>query len=127
MENDNWVFGVVANIVHSHTDEDGNVYYGTKAFKPHTKVYIHGKGRYFDNGQVSVIGRNRFGRTVFETVPISLIENVRTKRIFKPSILNLIYEWHFTEGLEWWGRTAEDRKDTEEVAKILDELSKEDS
>ena len=52
-------------------------------------------------------------------MPISLIENVRTKKIFKPSVLNLIYVWHFTEGLEWWGRTAEDRKDTEAVAEKL--------
>ena len=42
MEEKKWRFGVVGNIVSEHTDENGNVYYGTKAFTPSTKVYIDG-------------------------------------------------------------------------------------
>ena len=34
MEEKKWRFGVVGNIVSEHTDEDGNVYYGAKAFTP---------------------------------------------------------------------------------------------
>ena len=42
MEEKKWRFGVVGNIVSEHTDEDGNVYYGTNALTPGTKVYIDG-------------------------------------------------------------------------------------
>lgn len=42
MEEAKWRFGVVGNIIGEHTDENGNTYYGTKAFKPNTKVYVHG-------------------------------------------------------------------------------------
>ena len=71
-----------------------------------------------------MIGRNRFGRTVFEAVPINLIENIRVKRIYKPSILAIIDNLCVTEGLEWWERTAADRKHAENFAKELSEKSK---
>ena len=41
MEVVEWKFGVVGNIISEHTDENGNVYYGSKAFTPgeHRKRY----------------------------------------------------------------------------------------
>ena len=120
----NWRFGVVGNIVSEHTDENGNVYYGSKAFTSGTKVYIYGKFWDPKNPNIAVIGRNRFGRTVFESVPINLIENIRVKRIYKPSILAIIYHLHVMEGLEWWERTAADRKHAENFAKELSNKSK---
>ena len=120
----NWRFGVIGNIVSEHTDENGNVYYGSKAFTSGTKVYIHGKFWDPENPNIAVIGRNRFGRTVFESVPINLIENIRVKRIYKPSILAIIYHLHVMEGLEWWERTAADRKNAENFAKELSNKSK---
>ena len=114
-----WRFGVVGNIVSEHTDENGNTYYGSKAFTPGTKVYLHGKFWDPENPNIGVIGRNRFGRTVFEAVPINLIENIRVKRIYKPSILDIIDYLHVMEGLEWWERTAADRKNAENFVKEI--------
>ena len=56
MEEKKWRFGVVGNIVSEHTDENGNIYYGTKAFTPGTKVYISGKFWDKQRTDISVIG-----------------------------------------------------------------------
>ena len=117
MEQKKWRFGVVGNIVSEHTDEDGNVYYGTKAFTPGTKVYIDGKFWDDQRTDVSVIGRNRFGRVVLESVPINLIENIRTQIIYKPHVLEIIDYLRVMEGWKWWGRTAADRKEAENFVK----------
>ena len=119
MDEAKWRFGVVGNIVSEHTDDDGNVYYGTKAFTPGTKVYINGKFWDHQRTDVSVIGINRFGRIVLETVPINLIENIRTQRIYKPQVLEIIDYLRVIEGWEWWERTAADRKDTEKFVKYF--------
>ena len=119
MENINWRFGVVGNIVSEHTDENGNTYYGTKAFTPGTKVYINGKYWDYSRTDISVIGRNRFGRIVCETIPINLIYNIRTQRIYKPQILEIMHSLCVMEGREWWDKTAEDRKGTELFVKTM--------
>ena len=113
----NWIFGVVGNIVKTHFGEDGVLYYGSKAFTGGTKVYLNGK--YWDSQceNIAVIGRNRFGRTVFESVPVELIEKVRVQRIYKPHILEIIDYLRWMEGLEWWERTSADRRDTERFVK----------
>ena len=119
MEQIKWRFGVVGNIVSEHTDENGNVYYGTKAFTPGTKVYINGKFWDYQRTEISVIGKNRFGRVVLETVPINLIENIRTQRIYTPHVLEIIDYLRVVEGWEWWERTTADRKDAEFFVKNL--------
>lgn len=121
MEEAYWRFGVVGNIVSQHTDENGNTYYGTKTFTAHTKVYIDGKYWSADQKEISVIGRNRFGRMVLESVPINRIENVRAKRIFDPQALEIMHHLQALDGWEWWGRTANDRRDTEKFAKEFNE------
>ena len=119
MEQIEWRFGVVGNIVSEHTDENGNVYYGTKAFTPGTKVYINGKFWDYQRTEIGVIGKNRFGRVVLETVPINLIENIRTQRIYSPHVLEIIDYLRVVEGWEWWERTTADRKDAECFVKNL--------
>ena len=123
MEEIQWRFGVVGNIVSEHTDENGHVYYGTKAFAPGTKVYIDGKHWAPERTEVSVIGRNRFGRVVLETVPLNLIENIRTQRIYKPHVLEIMEHLSIAEGWEWWNRTAADRKEAEKFVKAIKDLS----
>ena len=59
---------------------------------------------------VSVIARNRFGRYAIESVPVSLIENVRTQRIYQPRVLEIIDHEEVMEGWTWWKRTSADRK-----------------
>ncbi len=113
----NWRFGVAGNIVGKHTDADGNVYYGTKAFNPNTKVYLDGKFWGNEQNTISVIGRNRFGRMVIESVDISLLENVRVQRIFDPQILSILYYLETMDGWTWWGQNSCDRKATKQFVK----------
>lgn len=108
--NNDWRFGVVGNIVKQHLDSEGIVRFGTKAFTGGTKVYIDGKGWSNDRNTVTVIGRNRFGRYVIESVPVSLIENVRAQRIYKPTIIEIMDYEEAMEGWTWWKRTSADRK-----------------
>ena len=132
MENLKWIFGVVGNITAKHIDEDGNTYYGTKAFTPGTKVYIAGKywmphiGTDWDpsTAEIHVIGRNRFGRITAEYIPVFLIENVRTQRIYSPLVLAIISNIHSLDGEEWWGSTVADRKGCENFVKMFKTLFK---
>ena len=132
MENLKWIFGVVGNIIAKHIDEDGNTYYGTKAFTPGTKVYIGGKywmpligtDRDLSTTTIRVIGRNRFGRVAAEDIPVFLIENVRTQRIYSPNILDIISYLHLLDGEEWWGNTVADRKGSENFVKMFKNLFK---
>ena len=114
-----WRFGVVGNIVKTHTDENGNVFSGTKAFTGGTKVYIDGKHWEFDRlgTSVSVIGLNRFGKYEVTNVPMELIENVRCQRIYKPTVLSIMNSLEATDGWDWWKNKAEDRKETEAFVK----------
>ena len=114
----NWRFGVAGNIVGKHTDSNGNVYYGTKAFTPGTKIYLEGKN-WNNDSFIHVIGRNRFGRIVSDCVEVNLIENVRVQRIFKPCILERISYLDVMEGWSWWGRTSQDRNEVKEFVKDL--------
>ena len=111
MENDkNWRFGVVGNIVREHMDDNGIIRYGTKAFKGETKVYIYGITWIPGNKEVSVIGRNRFGRYAYESVQVELVENIRCQRICKPAVLEIMDYDQAVEGARWWKRTADDRR-----------------
>lgn len=112
-----WRFGVVANISHSHLDENGELRYGTKAFTPGTKVYLGGKDWDSTNFSIGVIGQNRFGRFVVESIPVGLLERVRAQRIYKPTVLKIMDYLAAMDGWEWWKRTAADRKETERFVK----------
>ena len=111
-----WRFGVAANITHSHLDENEVIRYGSKAFKPGAKVYINGKNWDKENSWINAIGQNKYGRYVEETVPINLLENVRTQRVFNPRVLYFM-DYNISEGEEWWERTSADRKDAEQFVK----------
>lgn len=108
--NNNWRFCVVGNIKAYHTDENGKILYGTKAFAGGTKVYIDDTTWGLNDGRITAIGLNRFGRYTTESVPVDLIENVRFQRIFKPKVLEVMQNLEIMEGWLWRGRTAEDRR-----------------
>lgn len=111
MENDqNWRFCIVGNVVQQHTDENGQVLYGTKAFTGGTKLYIDDRAWNLDRGSVSVIGLNRFGHYAVEWIPVELIENLRIQRVFKPTVLEIMNYLEKADGWLWRGRTAEDRR-----------------
>ena len=109
----NWRFCVSGNITKSHTVQEGILRYGTKAFTGGTKVYLNGKNFGNDRENIEVIGRNRFGRFVVDFIPIEYIENIRSQRVYKPVVLEMIFYLEAVEGDQWWGRTANDRKESE--------------
>ena len=115
-----WRFGVVGNITKTHMDGEGNVFYGTKAFKPGAKVYIDGK--YWDNekNHISVIGRNRFGRIALENVPIDTVENFRTQRIYSPKVLEIMNSVEVIDGWIWWGNSVKDKKETKDFVRRME-------
>ncbi len=117
MDNPEWRFGVVANIKEYHIGEDGKQYRGTKPFTVGTKVYLGGKNWNYKRDSIGVIGQNRFGRIVLEWISIDCLENVRTQRIYKPHVLEIISYEECIEGWEWWKKTASDRKETEQFVK----------
>lgn len=108
--NSNWRFCVVGNIVKEHIDENGTVFYGTKAFSGGTKVYLDDRSYLLEKGLVSVIGFNRFKRYAIEIVPVELIENVRAQRIYKPTVLKIMDSLESFEGWPWRKRTADDKR-----------------
>ena len=109
--NDNkaWRFCAVGNIKKQHI-ENGEVFYGTKAFVGGAKVYICDATLGVNKGEISVLGLNRFRRYAVEGVPINLIENVRLQRIFKPGVLEVMDGLTAMDGWVWRGRTAEERR-----------------
>lgn len=102
---------VVGNIAAQHIDADGKILYGSKVFSGGTKVYIDDLSYSLERGSVSVIGQNRFGRYVVESVPGNLIENVRAQRVFKPVVLQIMDHLEGMDGWTWRGRTANDKKE----------------
>lgn len=108
----NWRYAVVGNIIGEHIGDDGNTYYGTKAFKPNTKVYIAGKEWWKSHKpeSVEVIGLNRFRKYVVKQVDIHHIENIRLQRVFKAAPLEIMaYSERFEGESCWWGSTEEDK------------------
>ena len=118
-KNNNWRFGVVGNIVKQHLDSEGIVRFGTKAFTGGTKIYLNGKNYMQGGKNIEVIGRNRFGRTVTDFIPLEYIENIRTQRVYKPVVLEIMAYLEAVEGDYWFGRTAADRKESELFVKQM--------
>lgn len=106
-----WRYCVVGNIVKTHIDENETLRYGTVAYSGGTKVYLCGKYWDVEYKTITVVGRNRFGRYEVTDVPTDLIENVRCKKSFRPTILAFMEHWEF--GDYWWGNTQEDKAETE--------------
>ena len=123
----NWRFCVSGNIVKSHLDEEGVIRYGTKAFTGGTKVYIDGKFWSDVQTEVDVIGKNRFGRFVIERVPIALIENIRSQRVYNQTVLEIMNYVEWVDNWNWWGRTAADRRETVAFAKRIDKIIEEEN
>jgi hypothetical protein len=121
MDDKNWRFAVVGNIVKQHLDDEGVMRYGTKAFTGGTKVYLCGKGLCPDTKTVEVIGLNRFHKYVIEFVPVGLIENVRFQTIHKRGLLNILNYEENIEGWNEWKRTADDKREAQSFAKTWNE------
>ena len=119
-----WRFCVVGNIVRTHPDEEGITRYGTKAFAGGAKVYLDARTwlrREYSKEEITVIGKNRFGRYEIQAVPLAYIENIRTSRVFKPTVLKILDHVEWMDGWHWWGRTSDDRREAKEFVKMMAE------
>ena len=108
-ESKKWKYCVVGNIVNDRMDENGVFRHGTAAFKGGTRVYLEGKNYDCERDTITVIGMNRHRRYTHEYVPKNLIENVRFTKTYKPTIMNMMYEYEGRDG--WWGNSDEDGLD----------------
>ena len=113
-ENRNWKYCVVGNIVKERMDEDGNLRHGTVACRGGARVYLEGKYHYGDT--IRVLGLNRFGRYACEYIPLDQIENVRFTRVYKPKVVELMYEY---DEFCWWHRSEEDGLDAKLFGETL--------
>ena len=106
-----WKYCAIGNIAETHLDEEGMLRRGTKAFAPGTKVYLYGKYWHASDTDITVIGLNRFGHYALETVPVEWIENVRLSKVYRQTVLNIMYNWESDDC--WWGHFKRDKKDVE--------------
>lgn len=119
-----WRFGVVGNIARKYLDADGTLCCGTPAFRGGARVYLDGKNWKDSADWISVIGFSRGNRYQVAEVPIALIENVRCCRILAPAVLELIHHVGVLDGWTWWGRTAADKRETEEFVSSWNQRTK---
>lgn len=112
MKQYNWRYAVVGNIKPCHIDDEGNLRYGSSAFTGGTKVYLCGK--YWsrkDDNKIAVIGLTRSKKWQVPIISADLIENVRLQKVFKPSVLELMNHWEFSDC--WWGDTLSEKEDAQ--------------
>ena len=125
-----WVFGIAANVIGAHMGNDGNVYYGTKALTPGTKVYINGKinadAELTLQDEVAVIGQNRFKHYTYEWVAIRLLENFRVTRIYTPKVMDKMWQDESMEGSAWYSNHFADHKACRRFVKKLKELGEQE-
>ena len=108
-----WRWCLIGNIVDENLyGFDEQIKHGTKYFKPGTKVYIAPPSFRSGNERVWVIGMSNYRhRYICVLMKNSLIdkESLRVKKIYSPSILNLMnqkekHEYH----CGWWGNEDDD-------------------
>lgn len=133
-EQPEWVWGLVGNIVDEHPyGQDKRIVRGTKHFSPGTKVYCL-KSCWGDGYEsIPVIGRNRKGKLIEIVMRRNLIENFRLKKIFSPSVIEMIgrhsYDDWSRECQRWfegWGNSDEDKREIEQYLRWLNLTDEED-
>lgn len=111
-----WRIGVVGNIIHEHTLEDGRIVHGTKEFVGGAKVYIGGKNwNNYPRTEICVIGLGRYKKYERAYVSPDLIENVRFQIIRKKVVLAIINSVELLGEWVWYGRTANDKREAKKI------------
>ena len=109
-----WKYCVVGNIARTPFEKDGVMRSGTPAFRGGTKIYLCGKYWRHTEETIQALGLSRGRRFYVESVPVGLIENVRSSKAFKPTVLEIMNDWE--NGDLWWSNTHEDKLETEAFA-----------
>ena len=113
---DTYRWCVTGNIIETREDpETHEIYHGTPAYSPRTKVYI---SLLNDDGSVWLIGRNRKGRRLTEKcLPLSWVTNLRVQKIYDPHVLDTM------DRLSWLYLT-DSKEDLKKAEEFLAELIK---
>ena len=125
MDRQRFKYCVIGNIVRTHVDVNGTLRHGTAAYTGGTKVFLCGKYWRLADREINVIGHTRGKKYQVHAVPVSLIENVRCGRTFRPWVLNIMDNWEYCS--EWWHDSEKDRKATEDFVSVWnrrDELNR---
>ena len=77
MENLSWRYCIADNIKQIYTNDNGNIWYGTKIFPGGRKIYI--SNRYCkETEEIVVMGLNRFkSKYDWGWIPLDCVENIR--------------------------------------------------
>ena len=116
METRKFKYCVIGNIKKTHVDAEGILRHGTSAFTGGTKVFLCGKFWQISDKEIQVIGLTRGKKYQVHEVPVTLIENVRCSRTFRPWVLAIMDNWECWN--EWWHDSKEDRKATRAFVSI---------
>ena len=117
-----WKYCVVGNIVRERVDENGVHRYGTPAFKGGARVYLAGKDYELNREGIITFGLNRYRRYEYVYTKKEHIENVRFARVYKPKIVDSMYEDEGWNG--WWDNSDEDGMDAKQFAASWPEIQK---
>ncbi len=117
-----WRYCVAANIVNERIDDEGISRHGTIVFPPGRKVYLS-KRLWRSPNEVTVMGLNRFkSKYVLERVPLAHIENIRSQKVFKPRVTELMCD-DFEHHDMWWDNTDWDRLDAQMFVSAIHTIS----
>jgi len=107
----NWTYCVVGNIKKTHFDESGTLRYGTGVFVGGAKVYIAGRMWDGTTDYIGTLGLTRGQRLRLVRTDVSLVENLRCQKVFRPSILKLMN--NFEHRSAWWGKSESEKASAE--------------
>lgn len=110
-QTNDWKYCAVGNITEVHLDGNGILRHGSPAFTGGTKVYLCGKNWYPELGKISVIGLNRGKQYQCVDTDPALIEHVRCQRVFKPTVLEMMYEHEYRD--VWWGQSKQSKQNVD--------------
>lgn len=116
-----WRYCLVGNAIGLHETGNGEVS-RTARFAKGTKVYIAPPADYrYQNGKkkeekCSVIGKLRkHSKLVYDTVPLSYVENLRVQKVFNPMVLDIM-DWSYDV---WWGNRETDKQYIQDLISLL--------
>lgn len=117
-----WRYCVAANIINEHIDDEGIARNGSIVFSPGRKVYLS-KRLWRSPNEVTVMSLNRFkSKYVLERVPLTHIENVRSQKVFKPRVTELMCD-DIEHPDMWWDNTDGDRLDAQMFVSAVHTIS----
>ncbi|MBR6595945.1 MAG: hypothetical protein IKK72_05195 [Oscillospiraceae bacterium] len=115
----NWTYCVVGNIKKTHYEKDETLRYGTAAFTGGTKVYISGRIWDRTRDHINALGITRGRRFEVIWTDVTLIENLRCRKVLNPAIIGFMDHREYCAG--WWGKSKREKADAEAFVKWWNE------